>query len=1078
MKALKIFISSTREDLKRYRPGIIDKIKQMDLEGLAMEFFGASPREATEVCFEKIDDCDVFVGIYGFRYGYIPGGEGKSITEQEYDYARKRGKPCLCYFANDSLLSESPPEDDENKLSTCGETEEQQGKLSAFKNRIDKELVRWVFDSPGNLIERVAEDIEIISRGEPIGLVYTDVVKRWVNWEISVKNRICEWEFNNQPSHLEYNSPLTSYWQEFVKAEGWHDRLRKAAKEIMDYRGPAQKGPSFLSLTRDLESIDWNKNYIDILVKLKSSSLEKFDEKSLEYDAGGDKIKFDSSSIIKLGELKKQLKTLKLEMENPSFGKCFLVLGRIGAGKTHFIASFMSRSDKDIFEKCCLILKLDPFSNKKSLEDIILDKINGDREESPGGEKRFRWRSLEQINTFLEKAEPIKPKLVVVIDDLEKWISVRKEEKEKEDFPDKLIRSISSLTHLHSFYWLVTLDHTSYDSLSTGDVNKMFSTYSWHGPVDYHRNSKPKPLQAAGWFDLDEMNISQRFGLHIIRNEIQADPGEEVEMALEYISEDEPTVRKVSEPFIAWTLLELRHELPLETIVRLNYIAFVERFWEKRVSKLCNGEEKKLLKQAAIFIAQYFADTGDLYPFLKKLKKHITAYAEDKSELGQRDKLDYFTAMLIKGNFIRKNERKEGNNEFAIVEVQNESFWEKLLAEQLLISEGISNRQFDTARIDLETWFAKVKSEEIKEGVFEFILLMLTDELKDHPSVRLFCKKIWRLAFHSDFFPAAAVWFAASRAPVYIQKTLIEWVKQNRYLPGERRELFSYLHFLHAASPEAVDVISRLSLVHKNVTPIARFEFNHYYSYLVGRIISRITDNGLLVSCMHLFRGSEILGTGGELAKLCRFQLFSNIGVVDTGDDEEIKEEYYDMALKYIIKYLTIENEYAEYDYEKRQKEREKKHNQKEKWVRYFFHEFVLFEFIYFLVRGLGPVGSFYFLEQREWFRPKEFGFERQVALEMEREATIGIGQGYRAASDFHDDDMAKLITGLLASDHFGDRKLAFHIIRHTVHADKETAKEVNPQLHPFVKRIYNDPYMKEVVDDFPGFFRKNLNLK
>ena len=121
MKDLKIFISSTYNDLKDYRARLRSEIDQMLLPSVAMENFGAQPAEPSVVCDEKIKECNVFIGIYGFRYGHIPGPEGLSITELEYKKARELGLRCLCYFLDDSLkpefqdiISSEPEENQQN----------------------------------------------------------------------------------------------------------------------------------------------------------------------------------------------------------------------------------------------------------------------------------------------------------------------------------------------------------------------------------------------------------------------------------------------------------------------------------------------------------------------------------------------------------------------------------------------------------------------------------------------------------------------------------------------------------------------------------------------------------------------------------------------------------------------------------------------------------------------------------------------------------------------------------------------------------------------------------------------------
>jgi hypothetical protein len=95
---MKVFISSTFEDLKEYREAAIEVVNRYKGVPLAMEFFMSQPQEPTKACDKEIEECDVFVCIYAHRYGFIPDGETKSITQLEYELAKSSTKPCLCFI--------------------------------------------------------------------------------------------------------------------------------------------------------------------------------------------------------------------------------------------------------------------------------------------------------------------------------------------------------------------------------------------------------------------------------------------------------------------------------------------------------------------------------------------------------------------------------------------------------------------------------------------------------------------------------------------------------------------------------------------------------------------------------------------------------------------------------------------------------------------------------------------------------------------------------------------------------------------------------------------------------------------
>ena len=97
---MKVFISSTFEDLKDYREAAVEVVNRYKGAPLAMEFFLSQAQEPTKACEKEIKECDVFVGIYAHRYGFIPGGKKKSITQLEYELAKKLDKDCLCFIVD------------------------------------------------------------------------------------------------------------------------------------------------------------------------------------------------------------------------------------------------------------------------------------------------------------------------------------------------------------------------------------------------------------------------------------------------------------------------------------------------------------------------------------------------------------------------------------------------------------------------------------------------------------------------------------------------------------------------------------------------------------------------------------------------------------------------------------------------------------------------------------------------------------------------------------------------------------------------------------------------------------------
>jgi hypothetical protein len=144
----RIFISSTYEDLIEHRKAITDVLTRMKQEHSVMEFFGSRTDEAVPACKKEIDASFFLVGIYAWRYGWIPPGSTRSITEQEFDYARTSDKKCLCYVVSEQ--HPWPP--------SFIDTGEKRISLNCFKDKVSM-LVRSEFTTPDNLAKQVAADL-------------------------------------------------------------------------------------------------------------------------------------------------------------------------------------------------------------------------------------------------------------------------------------------------------------------------------------------------------------------------------------------------------------------------------------------------------------------------------------------------------------------------------------------------------------------------------------------------------------------------------------------------------------------------------------------------------------------------------------------------------------------------------------------------------------------------------------------------------------------------------------------------------------------------------------------------------
>lgn len=97
----RVYVSSTYSDLVDYREAVYKALRGMRNDVIAMEDYRAEGQRPLHKCLADVKSCDLYIGIFAWRYGYIPAQdnpESKSITELEYRKAFEMGKECLIFL--------------------------------------------------------------------------------------------------------------------------------------------------------------------------------------------------------------------------------------------------------------------------------------------------------------------------------------------------------------------------------------------------------------------------------------------------------------------------------------------------------------------------------------------------------------------------------------------------------------------------------------------------------------------------------------------------------------------------------------------------------------------------------------------------------------------------------------------------------------------------------------------------------------------------------------------------------------------------------------------------------------------
>lgn len=133
-------ISSTIRDLPEHRESVRRACLGVGVMPSMMEDWPALDADGVSASLKKVDDADIYVGIFGHRYGYVPAGHDVSITEMEYDRAVHRGIPRLIFIMHD-----------EHPLTISQVEIAGVGKLERLKERLRKERTVSFFRSVAEL---------------------------------------------------------------------------------------------------------------------------------------------------------------------------------------------------------------------------------------------------------------------------------------------------------------------------------------------------------------------------------------------------------------------------------------------------------------------------------------------------------------------------------------------------------------------------------------------------------------------------------------------------------------------------------------------------------------------------------------------------------------------------------------------------------------------------------------------------------------------------------------------------------------------------------------------------------------
>ncbi len=159
---MKVYLSATYKDLIEYRKAAYQQLRMMRHDVIGMEDYVASDQRAVDKCLADVADSDAYLGIFAWRYGYIPSRdnpEKQSITELEYRKVKELGRPCLIFLSQQDAPWPATMMDAQTGDADAGERIKQLRAEFA-----DAHMVSY-FSTPDQLASRVAAAIFQVNVG-------------------------------------------------------------------------------------------------------------------------------------------------------------------------------------------------------------------------------------------------------------------------------------------------------------------------------------------------------------------------------------------------------------------------------------------------------------------------------------------------------------------------------------------------------------------------------------------------------------------------------------------------------------------------------------------------------------------------------------------------------------------------------------------------------------------------------------------------------------------------------------------------------------------------------------------------
>ncbi|SHO49269.1 hypothetical protein [Anaerocolumna xylanovorans] len=859
-------------------------------------------------------------------------------------------------------------------------------------------------------------------------LVYKskDYFAKWSKDSETLAGEILSLYLNNETGKIP--TRLQNNWDCFIKLDNWNvgilsnlnrmienitllitdktisNHFYKDMKSLQEYKRELKDFVHYINEDNPFpSSISYKLNILLKKVKKEICELNCYKTNSNLFKSLNDIIKYMESKLL-----------------SRTYGKCFCLVGRLGAGKTHFVFNVIKN-----YNKCFFVYINFQDYQKSSLEDLVLAELNMNKCDN---------LTIRRTNSFLKESNL---RLIIVIENIQ-----------GNNFNmEKLKNDIYELSKYEMIYWLLTIRETNLNDLNSYyDINTFLNQYGVT-ELDFIENNNMEDLSRfhfGKWLSIDSCNIESQTWLNILfseNNNVNA------------IEQRIVNSLGILEPLIIWIIKKLNITNLLDTI-DLVYEDYARLFLSNRmfdlteISKSCNYPfEYENINDMVIFISDFVTETQNTLFSEKDLK----IFAEQR-EFFYKNNLFELLNILYKGCMLQKNNELNSILIFKSTKYKLDYIviW-AYICSLALINESDNSAVNVTSEIET----IKKCNPDFYNYIVQFTYILSVDTII-HKNL-------------DELINDPLLWISFTKTK---EKYCIYLFQQINHYSIKSSTFFYILYFIKQKD-YLFSLADIMKIFQDNYSIIKNEKLANYMVNIIGNKLQKIQTRGEIINSLEFFVGCEVVddlqtsdythkpSLTNEIAKILAIRLFSLVN----GDEP-------------VIKLLSEVRQYCDDNSEKILKDSEY-HSADDEIFPFIFFEFFYCHLCKILLRN-GDTDRNYNIIKNSWLNYKGRDENAIYYMWMRQSQNLEIGRYYRdikkhSINNGTLDNVIKLLNALMDSSNEDELCDCYYIIKHTIKYEDRYHKRLDKIFNPFLKSLLSKKCnkLKSLLINDEGFIKK-----